>query len=62
MRTERGAKGAVAFHCGMRDAAAWAGSFSKLAAKDVRVLAAGNILSFSRGGRAVRVVMHPVAA
>ena len=58
LRKGRGAKGEVEFHCGIGDAAAWSASFSKLAAKGTKVLAAGNVLTFSRDECAVRVVMH----
>ncbi len=58
LRKGRGAKGEVEFHCGIGDAPAWSASFSKLAARDTKVRAAGNVLSFSRGGHNVRVVMH----
>jgi len=62
LRQGRGTKGEVEFHCGIQDAAAWSASFSKLAAKDTKVLASGNVLTFSRGERAVRVVMHQAVA
>ena len=58
VRREPGANGVVELHCGMRDAAAWARSFSRLAAKDTMVHASGNVLTLSRGGRSLRVVMH----
>ena len=57
VRVERGAEGLVVLHCGMRDAAAWAKSFSGVA-QQAKVRAAGNVLTFSRDGHAVRVVMH----
>ncbi len=62
LRKKQGAKGEVEFHCGIRDAAAWSASFSKMAAKNTKVLAAGNVLTFSRGECAVRVVMHQATA
>lgn len=58
--TERSAEGGVELHCGMRDAGAWAKSFSRGAARDTKVQAAGNVLTFTRDGHVVRVVMHPV--
>ena len=62
LRKGRGTKGEMEFHCGIRDAASWSASFSKLAAKDTKVLAAGNVLTFRRGECAVRVVMHVLTA
>ncbi len=62
LRKGRGTKGEVEFHCGIRDAAVWSASFSKLAAKGTKVLAAGNALTFRRGECAVRVVMHVLTA
>lgn len=62
LRQGRGAKGEVEIHCGIQDPAAWAASFGKLVAKETKVLASGNALTFSRDDCAVRVVMHQAAA
>jgi hypothetical protein len=62
MSTKRGAAGAVEFHCGMRDAASWAESFGKLIAGEFKVRASENVLTFSRGGKAVRVIMSRLPA
>lgn len=50
--------GVTELHCGLSDAAAWAGCSAKLAGRGNRVFARGNVLSFSLNGRDVRVVMH----
>lgn len=61
VRTERGIDGVFELHCGIRDAAEWAKAFSSPAGTG-RVLAKGNILTFSRAGCAVQVIMHPAMA
>ena len=60
MHRQGGAGGEIEFHCEIRDAATWAGSFSKLAVPGTRVRAGGNVLAFSRDGHSVRVIMSQV--
>lgn len=55
------AAGVTELHCGVSDVPAWAGCAAKLAGQGNRVMAHGNVLSFSLNNRAVRVVMHPAA-
>lgn len=61
VRTETLPGGGVAVHCGMSDAAAWAGGFSKITGPKQRVRAGGNVLAFSLHGQEVRVTMHSAA-
>ena len=60
VRREHGAAG-MELHCGIRDVAAWAETFSKEAAQGLKVRAAGNVLTLAVAGEAVRVVMHLTA-
>ncbi|MES2469176.1 MAG: hypothetical protein V4675_17850 [Verrucomicrobiota bacterium] len=61
VQTERGIDGELELHCGIRDAAAWSKAFSSLAGTG-RVHAQGNILTFSKAGCALQVIMHPTLA
>ncbi len=61
VRTERGIDGEFEVHCGIRDAAEWSKAFSSLAGTG-RVHAKGNILTFSKAGCTLQVIMHPTLA
>jgi hypothetical protein len=60
MSRKSGTAGEVEFHCEMQDAAFWGASVARLTARGTPVRAQGNVLTFSRSGKVVRLVMSRV--